>query len=86
WELLIVIGSLLILTILTRNLVLSTNMALLSVPISAWFIDKSWLLVGFAIVTALMLVVHFAPTARAALVKAENKKNLMRELLHKEKN
>lgn len=85
WELLIVIGLLLIFIVITRNLVLSTNMALLSVPISAWFIDKSWLLVGFAVITALMLVIHFVPTARAALVKAGNKENLTRELLRKDK-
>lgn len=83
-ELLIVIGLLLILKVITRNLVLSTNLALLSVPISAWFIDKSWLLVVFSLVTALMLVLNFIPTARAALNKAGNKENLTRELLRKD--
>ena len=86
WEMLIVIGLLLILGIITRNLVLSINLALLSVPISAWFIDKSWLLVGFSIVLAVMLILHFLPTARAALLKAGNKGNLTRELLRKSKN
>ena len=71
--------------LVTRNLVLSTNLGLLSVPISAWFIGKSWWLVGFCIVVALMLVVHFIPTAKKALVKAGNKENLTRELLRKDK-
>ncbi len=84
WELLIVIGLLLVLTLVTRNLVLSTNIALLSVTISAWFIDKSWWLVGFAITVTIMLVVHFIPTAKKALVKAGNKETLTRELLRKE--
>jgi acyl phosphate:glycerol-3-phosphate acyltransferase len=85
WELLIVIGLILILVVITRNLVLSTNIALLSVPISAWFIGKSWLLVGFSILVALILVWHFIPTARAAFVKAGNKRNLAHELLRKNK-
>jgi glycerol-3-phosphate acyltransferase PlsY len=85
WELLIVIGLLLILRVITRNLVLSVNLALISVPISAWFIDKSWLLVGFSIVVAVMLIIHFLPTAKAALAKAGNKENLTRELLRKNK-
>jgi glycerol-3-phosphate acyltransferase PlsY len=85
WELLIVIGLLLILIGITCNLVLSINLALITVPISAWFIGKSWLLVVFSIVIALMLVVHFAPTARAALVKAGNKETLTRELLRRDK-
>jgi heme exporter protein D len=65
--------------------VLSVNLALISVPISAWFIDKSWLLVGFSIVVAVMLIIHFLPTAKAALAKAGNKENLTRELLRKNK-
>jgi acyl phosphate:glycerol-3-phosphate acyltransferase len=85
WELLVAIGCLLVLTLVTRNLVLSTNLGLLSVPISAWFIDKSWWLVGFSIIVTLMLVVHFIPTAKKALVKAGNKENLTRELLRKDK-
>ena len=85
WELLIVIGLLLILWVSTRNLVLSVNIALLSVPISAWFLAKSWLLVGFSLVVAVMLIIHFLPAAKAALVKVGNKKNLTRELLRKNK-
>ena len=83
WELLIVIGLLLILRVITRNLVLSTNLALLTVPISAWFIDRSWLLVGFSLVIALMLTGHFVPAARAALVKAGGTGKLVRELLRR---
>jgi len=84
WELLIVIGLLLILKVLTRNIVLSTNIGLLSVPVSAWFIEKSWLLVGFAVVIAFMLVINFVPTARTALIKAGNKENITHELLRKD--
>ena len=85
WELLIVIGILIILMGITRNLVLSINIALLSVPISGWFIEKSWLPVTFSIIVALMLVLHFIPTAKAALDRAGNKEALTRELLRRDK-
>lgn len=85
WELLIVIVLLLILMALTRNLVLSTNLGLLSVPVSAWFVDRSWLFVGFSIVTAVILIIHFIPTAKAALIKAGTRENLTRELLRKDR-
>ena len=85
WELLIVIGILLILTAITRNLVLSVNISLLSVPISAWFLEKEWLYVGFCIVLIIMLVLNFIPTARAALAKAGSKENLFAKLLRRDK-
>jgi len=85
WELLIVIALLLVLTAITRNLVLSVNISLLSVPISAWFLEKECLYVGFSIVVMIMLVLNFIPTARAALVKAGSRKNLLDELLRRNK-
>jgi glycerol-3-phosphate acyltransferase PlsY len=85
WELLIVIALLLVLTAITHNLVLSVNISLLSVPISAWFLEKEWLYVGFSIVVMIMLVLNFIPTARAALVKAGSRKSLFDELLRRNK-
>ena len=85
WELLIVIALLLVLTAITRNLVLSVNISLLSVPISAWFLEKEWMYVGFCLVLIVMLVLNFIPTAKAALVKAGTRKNLVDDLLRKDK-
>ena len=85
WELLIVIGLLLILTAITRNLVLSVKISLFSVPISAWFLEREWLYVGFCIILIIMLVLNFIPTARAALAKAGTKETLLAEVLRKDK-
>ncbi len=84
WELLIVLGLLLILTAITRNLVLSVNISLLSMPISAWFLEREWLYVGFCIILIIMLVLNFIPTARAALAKAGDKEKLLAEVLRKD--
>ena len=85
WELLIVIALLLVLKVITRNLVLSVNISLLSVPISAWFLEKEWLYVGFCIVLIIMLVLNFMPTARADLAKAGSRRNLFNEFLRRGK-
>jgi len=85
WELLIVIGLLLILKVITHNLVLSVNIGLLSVPISAWFLERSWLFVGFSIIVAILLILNFITTANAALAKAGSRKNLTDELLRRDR-
>jgi len=85
-ELLIVIALILVFIVITRNVVLSVNISLLSVPVSAWFLEEPWLLyVTFSIVLLLMLVLNFLPTFRAALVKAGSKENFFNELLRREK-
>ncbi|MFC1932165.1 glycerol-3-phosphate acyltransferase [Chloroflexota bacterium] len=85
WELLIVLGLMLILTAIIRNPVLSLNISLLSLPVSAWFLEKSWLPVVFAILLILMMVLNFIPTARTALATAGSRENLLTELLRKNK-
>jgi len=85
WELLIVIGLLLVLKVVTNNLVLSVNIALLSVPISAWFFERSWLFVGFSIVVAVLLILNFIPQAKVAYTRAGGRRNLADELLRKDK-
>lgn len=84
-ELLIVIALLLVLKVITHNLVLSVNISLLTVPISAWFLEKEWLYVGFCIVLIIMLVLNFIPQIKADLSKTGNRRNLFSELLRREK-
>jgi len=84
-ELLIVIGIILLLIIFTRNPVLSTNISLLSAPISTWLIEKSWQQVIFCVALIVMLALHFLPTARAALADAGSKENFLAQLLRRNK-
>ena len=53
--------------------------------LSAWFLEKSWLLVAFSLVLLVIMVIKFLPTARAALVKTGSRKNLAAELLRRDK-
>lgn len=79
-ELLIVFAIMLLITVITRNPVLSFNISLLSLPISIWFLQHSWISVIFSILLLLILIINFIPTARAALARTGSKKRLTAEL------
>ena len=81
WELLIVFAITIILIVITRNPVLSVNLSLLSVPVSAWFLEQSWLLVIFPIVLMLILALNFLPRAIEDSVEAGGIGNYVAELL-----
>ncbi len=83
WSLLIVFGIMGILSLLTRNPVLSLNIALLSLPVSSWFLEKEWLLVFFSITIIILMILNFVPTALAALADAGGMKHLILQLLRK---
>ena len=80
-ELVIILGIMLVLTIVTRNPILSLNVGLISLPVSGWFLEQSWLAVIFSILLLLMMLLHFLPTAKAALAEAGSKEKLLTELL-----
>ncbi len=83
-ELLIALVITILILVITRNPVLSINISLLfSVPLSAWFLGKPIMFIIFPMLLALMLIIHFIPTAKAALVKAGNKENLGSELFRR---
>jgi glycerol-3-phosphate acyltransferase PlsY len=83
-ELLIAMAIALLLFVITRNGVLSLNISLLiSVPVSAWLLNKPLLFILFPLVLAVILILHFLPTARAALDKAGSKENLGAELMRR---
>jgi hypothetical protein len=83
-ELLIVIGTIVILIALTRSVVLSANLGLLTAPFSALLLEGDWLYVGFFVVLALMMILNFLPTARAALESAGSTRNLVADLLRRD--
>ncbi|MFC1985181.1 glycerol-3-phosphate acyltransferase [Chloroflexota bacterium] len=84
-ELLIALAITVPLIVITRNIILSVNISLLSIPISAWLLGKSVFFIVFPILLMLILVINFFPTARTALVKAESKENLFAELMREDR-
>ena len=85
-ELGIALAVTLLFLVITHNAVLSVNISLLlSVPVSAWLLGKPWLAIVFPLVLALVLVLHFLPTAIGALAKAGSKGNFFAQLLRVDK-
>ncbi|MFC1949507.1 glycerol-3-phosphate acyltransferase [Chloroflexota bacterium] len=85
-ELMIAFAISLLILAISRNPVLSANISLLfMVPISALFFKESWLVFIFILGLMLMLVLHFLPTAKAALAKAKNKEALLADLMRIER-
>ena len=80
-ELVIVLAAMFILAIVTRNPVLSLNIGLISLPVTGWFLEKSWLAVLFSVLLILIMALHFLPTAKAAIAEAGGRDKLFAELL-----
>jgi glycerol-3-phosphate acyltransferase PlsY len=75
--LLIFLGIILIPFIFTRNVALGMGIGLLCLPLIIWLGTKSGTATILAIILGLVIALKFLPTARAAWVKAENKKDFV---------
>ena len=75
-ELFVVLGIMLVILVLTRNPVFGLNAGLVSLPVSSWFFEKSWLAVIFSCVLLAIMVLHFLPTVKAAIGEAGGIKDL----------
>ncbi len=79
-DLMIALAIAVLLMVISRNPVLSVNISLLSIPLTAWFLEQSLLLLAFSLFLALILVLNYLPAAKAALVAAGSRENLIAEL------
>jgi glycerol-3-phosphate acyltransferase PlsY len=90
-ELLIIVAIMIVLTVITRNPILSLNIGFISLPISIPIFERSgqtwvylWQPEVFSVLLILIMVINFLPTAMAAISKAGNKDKLIAELVHTE--
>jgi len=61
WEIIIAFGITIILWAFTRNIILSFNLSLFSLPISGWLLDQSWVYVVYPVIIVALMLVHFGP-------------------------
>ena len=76
-ELLIVLVIAAIPIVITRNIPLFMSVGLASVPVSAWVLEKSGLLVAFSTILLLGMGLNFLPTARIAWAKSKGVKDFV---------
>jgi len=84
-ELVLALAVMLLLWLITRNLILSVNLSLLSVPISGWFTDKSWLSIVFPILLVILMLLHFFPRIVADFTRTGGLVNFIAELTRRDK-
>ncbi len=84
-ELLIALAVMLLLWLITRNLILSVNLSLLSAPISGWFLEKSWLSIVFPIILVIVMLLHFFPRIIADFTRTGGLDNFVAELTRRNK-
>jgi glycerol-3-phosphate acyltransferase PlsY len=84
-ELGLALAVVLVLFVLTRNIILSVNLSLISVPISAWLLGKSWIAVVFPIVLVIVMMLHFFPRIAADFTRTGGLGNFVAELTRRNK-
>jgi acyl phosphate:glycerol-3-phosphate acyltransferase len=89
-DLVIIVGIMLILTVITRNPILSLNIGLFSLPVLVLVFERSnhwfylWQSLTFSLLLLVIMTLNFLPTALAAISKAGNKNKLIEELVRPE--
>ncbi len=69
----------------TRNVLLSVNLSLVTVPIWAWFFNWPWWAVIYPLIILALMLVHFLPNIVAEIKKAGNIETLVAGLLRRNK-
>ena len=83
-ETLAALSAALILIVVTKNVLLSVNVSLLSTPLWAWFFFRPWWLAVYPLVIAVVMFGHFLPNVMAEVRKAGSFDKLMGSLIHRE--
>jgi len=83
WEILIALGIALVLVLFTRNPILSVNLSLISVPVSSRFLEGTWDYTIFSLILMVVMVMHFLPTIRNAVLGAGTRENFVNDLLRR---
>jgi glycerol-3-phosphate acyltransferase PlsY len=85
WEIIIAFGITIILWAFTRNIILSFNLSLFSLPVSAWLLDKSWVFVVFPFLIVALMLSHFGPVIIGEIRQANSSRELFIDLFRRKR-
>ena len=85
WEMLVAVCITLILWALTRNVILSFNLSLFSVPFSAGFFTHLWVYILYPLFVIALMLSHFGPVIAAEIRGAHNSRELFDDLFRRKK-
>lgn len=74
-----------VLMVVTRNVILSVNLSIITIPLWAWFLGDPWWLLVYPLVILIIMGIHFLPNIKAEIKKAGNWENLIAGLLHRDR-
>jgi glycerol-3-phosphate acyltransferase PlsY len=86
WEMLLAVCITLLLWALTRNVILSFNFSLFSVPFSAAFLTRSWVYTLYPLIVITLMLTHFGPVIAAEIHGAHSRRELFNDLFRIKKN
>ena len=84
-EILIAFGITIFLWAFTRNIILSFNLSLFSLPVSAWLLDKSWVFVVFPFLIVALMLSHFGPVIIREIRQANSSRELFIDLFRRKR-
>lgn len=84
-EILIAFGITIFLWAFTRNIILSFNLSLFSLPVSAWLLDKSWVFVVFPFLIVALMLSHFGPVVIREIRQANSSRELFIDLFRRKR-
>jgi glycerol-3-phosphate acyltransferase PlsY len=85
WELAYALVLTILLIFLTRNVILSINLTLLTLPLWAWYFQRPWWLAIYPLVIMLVMFINFLPNIIAESKKAGTPANLLASLLRRDR-
>jgi len=84
-EMLVAICITLMLWALTRNVVLSFNLSLLSVPVTGLLFTHSWIYFVYPFLLVILMLLHFGPVINAEIRRTNNPHKLFADLFRRRK-
>ena len=86
WEILIAVCITLLFWAVTRNVILSLNLSLLSIPVTAWIFIHSWVYIAYPLIIVALMLIHFGPVIAAEIHGASSSRELFSDLFRIRKN
>jgi hypothetical protein len=84
-EMAIAISFAIILFFISKNIVLSINLSVLTVSLILWWLGFPWYVTLYPVLLMLIMGIHFLPNITAEFKKAGSWENLINSLLHRDK-
>ncbi len=84
-EMAIAISFAIILFFISKNIVLSINLSVITVSLILWWLGFPWYVTLYPILLMLIMGIHFLPNITAEFKKAGSWENLINSLLHRDK-